>query len=336
MPRKKNVVKSLIDSAEAAFFAGVEIHNKPRIPYRYPTATLLIINAWELVLKAYIYKYISKKLIFVDKNHTITFSKALVYVHEHINKREQNKNFNAVNDNLFLLAEYRNNNTHFFEQELDPIIFMLLSKATLNFNEFLEKYFHREITDSENLIILPIGFKLPFDPIEYLNKKSNSVFSSSYVCAVIDTIKRLNDEDVSDSIVVGFDMFINAVKKLTNADIVAAIDQSNYDAISLTKTIKLTDDENAPVARIDEFEIIKQQYPLTFDDLKTTIKEKLPTVKFNGQFYNYLRLIKENKEWYKVRLLNPWNPKSPKTGFYSVKAVDELIILYENNHEDKK
>ena len=28
MPRKKNVAKSLIDSAESAIFAGIEIHNK--------------------------------------------------------------------------------------------------------------------------------------------------------------------------------------------------------------------------------------------------------------------------------------------------------------------
>lgn len=63
MARRKNVVKSLVDSAESAIFAGIEIHNKPRIPYRYPTATLLVINAWELALKAYVYKYIGKKQI---------------------------------------------------------------------------------------------------------------------------------------------------------------------------------------------------------------------------------------------------------------------------------
>lgn len=68
--RRKNVVKSLIDAAEAAFFAGIEIHNKPRIPYRYPTSTMLIINAWELSLKAYIYKYINKKLIYTENGHT--------------------------------------------------------------------------------------------------------------------------------------------------------------------------------------------------------------------------------------------------------------------------
>jgi len=116
MARKKNVVKSLIDSAESAIYAGIEIHNKPRIPYRYPTATLLVINAWELVLKAFVYKYIGKKLIYEDKDHTIPFNKALVKVHEHINKTEGNKSFNSVKENLILLAEYRNNNTHFFEK----------------------------------------------------------------------------------------------------------------------------------------------------------------------------------------------------------------------------
>ena len=61
MSRGKSVTKLLLDSSQAALFAGIEIHNKPHIAYRYPTAVILIINAWELALKAYIYKFISKK-----------------------------------------------------------------------------------------------------------------------------------------------------------------------------------------------------------------------------------------------------------------------------------
>ena len=49
---------------EKALFAGIEIHNKPNIAYRYPTATILIINAWELALKAYVYQYIGKKKLY--------------------------------------------------------------------------------------------------------------------------------------------------------------------------------------------------------------------------------------------------------------------------------
>ena len=54
MSRGKSVTKLLLDSSQAALFAGIEIHNKPHIAYRYPTAVILIINAWELALKAYI------------------------------------------------------------------------------------------------------------------------------------------------------------------------------------------------------------------------------------------------------------------------------------------
>lgn len=328
MARKKNVAKSLIDSAESAIFAGIEIHNKPRIPYRYPTATLLIINAWELALKAYVYKYIGKKKIYEESNHTISFSKALAYVQEHINSLESNKNFNAVRENLYLLSEYRNNITHYFENELDPIIFMLLSKATMNFNIFIEKYFNREIAASENLVILPIGFSLPFEPIKYLNKKATDDVSNIFVTDVLNAIKRLNDEGVMDSIVVGFEMFVNSVKNISNADIIAAIDPSNYDAVALTKEYRFTDNPKAPAIRIDEAELIKQKYPYSYKELIKKVKEKLPHVKINGQFSNYLKLIKENKEWYMERLLNPLNPRSSKTGFYGEKAIEKLVELY--------
>ena len=48
MARGKSTKKLLLDASQAALFAGIEIHNKPNIAYRYPTATILIINAWEL------------------------------------------------------------------------------------------------------------------------------------------------------------------------------------------------------------------------------------------------------------------------------------------------
>lgn len=47
---------ALLGNAKSAIFAAVEVHNKPIFPYRYEVSTLLIVNAWELVLKAYIAK----------------------------------------------------------------------------------------------------------------------------------------------------------------------------------------------------------------------------------------------------------------------------------------
>ena len=44
MARGKGVKKLLLDASQSAMFAGIEMHNKPNISYRYPTAIILIIN----------------------------------------------------------------------------------------------------------------------------------------------------------------------------------------------------------------------------------------------------------------------------------------------------
>ena len=52
MAKRKMVQINLIKNSIAAYFATIEIHNKPNISYRYETVTLLMMNAWELALKA--------------------------------------------------------------------------------------------------------------------------------------------------------------------------------------------------------------------------------------------------------------------------------------------
>ena len=137
MARGKSTKKLLLDASLAALFAGIEIHNKPNISYRYPTATILIINAWELVLKAYIYQHIGRKRIYEDDGkHTITLKKALGLVCDHINATEKNKKFMAISENIFQLNEYRCANVHFVNGALDPIVFMLLAKAVINYDIF--------------------------------------------------------------------------------------------------------------------------------------------------------------------------------------------------------
>ena len=58
-----NISYTFIKNSIAAYFAAIEIHNKPNITYRYETVTLLLMNAWELALKSFIRKYIKKHRI---------------------------------------------------------------------------------------------------------------------------------------------------------------------------------------------------------------------------------------------------------------------------------
>lgn len=278
MARGKSTKKLLLDASRAALFAGIEIHNKPNIAYRYPTATILIVNAWELALKAYVYQYIGKKKIYeADGKHTITLSKALTLVRDHVNATEKNKKFMAIAENIFQLNEYRCSNIHFAEGALDPVVFMLLAKAVINYDAFVKKYFNKDITKEDNLIILPIGLKLPFDPIDYL-KQDFAGAQNDFVNAVIQSIRKLDGAGVEDSIVVGFSLITDKVKNIKNADIIAAL-TNEEGAVPLQRAIRYTDDPNAPEMRVKP-----NLPPLRYADLKEKLKEKKPTIKFGTVF----------------------------------------------------
>lgn len=322
MARGKSVTKLLLDSSQAALFAGIEIHNKPHIDYRYPTSVILIINAWELALKAYVYKYIGKKKIYEkDGKHTITFSKALILVRDHINTTEKNKKFAAIFDNLTLLNEYRCSNVHFIESKLDPVIFMLISKAVLNYDVFVRKYFKKDITRDDNLIILPIGLKLPFDPIDYL-KQNYSNAHNDFVNDVIQSVRELDTDGVQDSIVVGFNLVTDKVRDVKNADIIAAL-SNTADAVEFRRGIRVTDDPNAP-----EFRIEPDIPPLRYGDLRMRAKEKEPSIKFGKLFNCAMKIVKADKALCQVRYLDPKNKSGLKTEFYVERAVDTLIQKY--------
>ncbi len=323
MSRGKSVTKLLLDSSQAALFAGIEIHNKPHIAFRYPTATILIINAWELALKAYVYKYVGKKQIYEKDNvHTKGFSKILVITRDHINAREKNKKFQAVFDNLDLLNTYRNTNVHFIEGKLDPVIFMLISKAVLNYDSFVKKYFNKDITKDDNLIILPVGMKLPFDPVDYLKQDYGNAHND-FVNRVVQTVRELSQDGIQDSIVVGFDVYADRVRDAKNADIIAALEKAP-DAIALRKAVRVTDDPNAPAFRLEP-----DLPPLRYQDLKDRVKQKKPDIKFGKIFNDAMKIIKANTSLCQPNYLDPHKKAGTKKDFYTLSAVDALIAEYE-------
>ena len=49
-------MSSLIANSVEALYCTIELHNKPFLKYRYETCAILLTNAWELILKAYLYQ----------------------------------------------------------------------------------------------------------------------------------------------------------------------------------------------------------------------------------------------------------------------------------------
>ena len=332
MKKRKMVQSNLIKNSIAAYFAAIEIHNKPNISYRYETVTLLLMNAWELALKAYVRKYIKGRSIFTEDGYTISAAKALGYVAEHRNSIKAHS-FTAVKKNIEEIEKYRNNITHFYCEELEPYIFMLVARSALNYVDFVKNYFSKDIMMDDGLFIMPLGFKLPFCPEDFLSNKSAKYAASpesrAFIQDIVEVIKSLKEDGIEDSIVLGFDIYLESVKKATNSDILAAITSAEQADATFTKITHahFSDDPNAQVYNMSDDEF-RQFWKHTHDDVKRWARENIREFKQNTLFYSIMSEIKKNPDLAYTKRLDNKNAKSPEKTFYTDNALTYLKEQY--------
>ena len=234
------------------------------------------------------------------------------------------------------MEEYRNNIVHYYNEQLEPYIFMLTAKAALNYVDFLKKYFFKDILAEDGLFILPLGFKLPFKPEDFLSKKITQYISSSesrsFIESMVRIITDLNEQGVEDTIVVGFDIYLENVKRLNNHDLLVAItSKEDADAkFSKINKVQITDNLDAQKVSISDDELLKQ-YPLQYADVSAKCRKRIPDFKQNRKFNDKMKTLKSNPKYAFVRHLNPKNTGSSKVTLYSEAAVDEIVRLYEED-----
>ena len=156
---RKMIQRNLINNAVQSYFSAIEIHNKPKIEYRYETTSILIINAWELILKAFVRKYIKGKSIFKPKarntteieQDTLPLKVIISYCLEYLNAIDSNNFFKATAENILKIEEYRDNTIHFYNEKIEPIIFSLIAKSSYDFIKFLKEYFNKDIIEDERM-----------------------------------------------------------------------------------------------------------------------------------------------------------------------------------------
>lgn len=335
MANRKMVMSNLIKNSIAAYYAAIEIHNKPNISFRYETVTLLLNNAWELILKAFIRKYIKTVSIFTKERHTITLKSALDHVATHINS-QKHKSFIAVKKNIEEIENYRNKVAHFYNEKLDPYIFMLVAKSAINYVDFIKRYFNKDVMDIDGLFIMPLGFKLPFKPEDFLSKKAvDSVItkeSKGFINNIVKSIKDLNDMGVEDSIVIGFDIYFESVKKCSNSDILAAITKIEDADVTFSKVtnIKLTSDPNAQVLSMSD-EDFRKIWKYTYQDVVRYCRDNFSNFKQNKIFNDFKKNIEQDIQCAYTRRLDSKKPDSPSKKFYTDVALMKLKEFYEKN-----
>lgn len=309
--------RTLRDNAISAMIAAIEVYNKPRMEYRSECFVILLINAWELILKAILSK--NKKRIFYRKERnkpyvTLSVFDALKGVKRHFPK---NVPFKPVAENIERLVEYRNNAMHFYnEKGFDVLIYGLAQTSIINFRDIVSDIFLRDIADEVNLSLLPLSFGTPPDPIHFLKKGSKSKNKSvaEYIKLISDTTRELESENIDTGrFLTVFTVNLQSTKKITTADVVAGI-SGDTDVGSRIVTRRIDPNKSHPMLRMNVLD---------------EIGHSLNGVKFTSNTFEAIawsEKLKENPRYY-------WKPDKGGSSHYSHEIIQFLKRLTKSHIE---
>lgn len=210
--------------------AAIEIYNKPAFAYRDECFVILLLNAWELLLKAIRSK--SGRSIYYPKQRTspyrtLSLADAL--------KRAQDLfppyiSHLAVSENIRIITTYRDNAIHFYNKPgFASLVYALAQTSIVNYKDLLQAIFGMDLSREITIQILPLGLTPPVDPITYLQQPLDtkgrlSPAVSQFIREIRDSLQLLEQQGADTGrLLTVFNVKLESTKKLGRADILVGI-----------------------------------------------------------------------------------------------------------------
>lgn len=327
----KPLSESLIENSKSAIMSSVELHNKPMFNYRYEICTILCINGWELVLKAYINEnYPDVRLINKDGT-TKPFEECLKFV-----SSQKGILFRTTEENLMRLYDFRNNIIHFYKENIGVILYSLIHKSILLYNSFLKENFNIDLADETNLYLLPIGFKPFASPVDFLRNESElskcSIAVTEFIKSIVNSATLLTNEGIEDSILTGFNVAVINENRIKNADIIIGITKEKSDAnLIVTNELgmyNITSDGTAKKIQIEEESLFKTIYVLSYHQVIDKCQILFTDFKRNAKFNRIMKSLKDNPTFHKKRYLDFINKTGVGQDWYTHAIFEEFKNHY--------
>jgi len=330
IPQPQVSIDKLLSNAKAALMGAIELHNKPIFPNRYEVVIVLVINAWELAMKAYIIKNHPDQPMFNREGNTMAIDSCLSFI-----EKKVGKDFLIAKESIELIYEYRCNIIHFYSEDIQPIIFTLLHSNILLLGDFLTNYFGIDLGEEANLVILPIGFKRAVSPIEFLSQQSidGSEYAKKFVASIIKSAQTLHDNGFDDGLLCNYEVYVGNASRIKNADIVIGItnDPSHAKLMVQRKYVlgNITNDANATKVQLDDAGF-KELFPMDRKEFIEAVKKEIPRFKESNKIKTIIKEIRANPNFCYDRPYDLYNKFGQKKAYFNEKAVAELIKKLNN------
>ena len=234
MHEKENgekTVSRLLEKSQEAFVLAVELYNRPSLKYGAESCSILLCNAWELMLKAHIINKWGIESIYYksDPTKTLTLSDCLkkVFTNE---KSPLRSNMNAV-------MRFRNTNTHYITDEYEIFYGPFLQASVENYADTLMEFHSLSVSDliPENRLALAIR-KGDITPETIRAKYDPAV--AQHLLTSEDAVAREVSSKGDPRIAAIYETTLRLVKKKNDADLNVHVQKDAKGKISIVRDIK--------------------------------------------------------------------------------------------------
>lgn len=257
----KGSYRKLLENSKAALIAAIEIYNKPTFSYRDECAVILLLNAWELFLKALLSKN-GKSLFYPKKRKQPyktwswqdAYTKASAFFPAHIGSV-------ALRHNLDLLGTYRDNAVHFYNaRDFSVVVHQLAQTSVKNFRDLLEHAFNQKLEEEINWRLLPIGIEPPVDVVTYMKGGGTTGQSSAVKHFLAELAKATADVEFAGEdrgrLMTIFNVKLESTKKIGDADVTVGVGAADTDGGPLVVVKTQDPNKSHPLRQRDIIEKI--------------------------------------------------------------------------------
>ena len=299
--------------ARQALLAAIELYNKPRAEYREQTVGFLLVNAWEILIKARIIQQSKGKLEAIarrrrDSRRYERNSDGEILTIGIRGALKRSSLPEEVKSNINGLIKIRNQATHLgiLVPELKQSIFEFSTACVQNFAKVHANWFQESI---DAPYLLPLGFV-----------GNAQTVVSKYPTRQRQLLKELSDlarhNDSSDS---GYSVVMQVRVELNRG-------------LSGGGNIGLTNDPSVPRVSITDDEALKT-FPFSYNDLVDKCRSRYPDFKQNSQFHSAMKKVNQDPKCTYERRLDPTSEKSGKKRFYN---LEQTLAKLDNEYTSSK
>lgn len=223
-PNEKTYQK-LIKRSLDAFTLALEIYNRPSLSNRVEAFTIMMVNAWELFIKAEILDSLGEDKIFYKNGKSISISDALPL---------RIKNNDPVKLNIETLIQLRDQATHLLIPELQPQLSRLFQATVLNYQERYRNQMGNSPLAGQSVGMLSLVIDGPEPEIGVIKDsygERTAVEVTNFLRKFEDTSKEIDSDRYSISI----DYKLALTKTPSNADLTLSIGNNGQKAIIITQ-----------------------------------------------------------------------------------------------------